>query len=112
MTAAGETQMGNVPLGDIRPTAVRQWISDLSRGTPDAEPVGVSVVKRAHHVFSGILADAARDNLIARNTDRGRQTTPEGAAAAGADTPAASHNGRAATSHIGGSGPVTGYTRS
>ena len=32
-------------------------------------------------------------------------TTPEGAAAAGADTPAESHNRHAATSHIGGIRP-------
>jgi hypothetical protein len=36
-------------------------------------------------------------------------TTPEGAAAAAADTPGESHNRHAHTSHIGGSGPVTGY---
>ena len=57
----------NVALGDIRPTAVQQWISDLGRGTADAKPVGASVVKRTHHVLSSILADAVRDNLIARN---------------------------------------------
>ena len=58
---------GNVALGDIRPTAVQQWVSDLGRGTPDTKPVGASVVKRAHHVLSAILADAVSDNLIARN---------------------------------------------
>ena len=49
---------GNVALGDIRPTAVQQWVSDLERGTDDVKPVGASVVNRAHHVLSGILADA------------------------------------------------------
>ena len=58
---------GNVALGDIRPTAVQLWISDLGRGTADVKPVGASVVKRTHHVLSRILADAVRDNLIARN---------------------------------------------
>jgi integrase len=62
---------GNVALGDIRPTAVQQWISDLGRGTADVKPVGASVVKRTHHVLSRILADAVRDNLIARNPAAG-----------------------------------------
>lgn len=62
-----EPRWRGVALGDIRPTAVQQWISDLSRGTPDAKPVGASVVQRTHLVFAGILADAVRDNLIARN---------------------------------------------
>ena len=59
------------PLGDIRPTAVQQWFSDLGRGTTDVKPVGASVVRRAHYVFSSILADAVRDNLIARNPAAG-----------------------------------------
>jgi integrase len=66
-----QPRWGHVALGDIRPTAVQQWISDLGRGTPDAEPVGASVMKRTHHVLSGILADAVRDNLIARNPAAG-----------------------------------------
>jgi len=66
-----QPRWGHVALGDIRPTAVQQWISDLGRGAPDAEPVGASVMKRTHHVLSGILADAVRDNLIARNPAAG-----------------------------------------
>jgi integrase len=66
-----QPRWGHVALGDIRPTAVQQWFSDLSRGTADVKPVGASVVKRTHHVLSGILADAVRDNLIARNPAAG-----------------------------------------
>ena len=66
-----QPRWGNVALGDIRPTAVQQWLSDLGRGTSDAKPVGASVVKRTHYVFSGILADAVRDNLIVRNPAAG-----------------------------------------
>ncbi len=62
---------GNVALGDIRPTAVQQWISDLGRGKDDAKPVGASVVKRTHYVLSGILADAVRDRLIVVNPAAG-----------------------------------------
>ncbi len=50
---------------------MQQWISDLGRGTDDAKPVGASVVKRTHYVLSGILADAVRDNFIARNPAAG-----------------------------------------
>lgn len=31
---------GHVALGDIRPTAVQQWLSDLGRGTPDTSRSG------------------------------------------------------------------------
>src|SRR6476646_9901135 len=55
---------GHVPLGDIRPTAVQQWVSDLHRGVGDAKPVAATVVARTYHVLSAILADAARDRLI------------------------------------------------
>ena len=42
---------GTVALGDIRPTAVGQWIADLGRGTDDVKPVGAAVVKRTHYVL-------------------------------------------------------------
>ena len=58
---------GNVALGDIRPTAIQQWVSDLSHGTDGAKPVGASVVNRAHHVLSSILAGAVCDHRLARN---------------------------------------------
>ena len=58
---------GHVALGDIRPTAIQRWLSDLSHGVDGARPVGASVVNRAHHVLSSILADAVRDHLLARN---------------------------------------------
>jgi hypothetical protein len=66
-----QPRWGDTALGDIRPTAVQQWFSDLGRGTADVKPVGASVVRRTHYVFSGILADAVRDNLIARNPAAG-----------------------------------------
>ena len=62
---------GKVALGDIRPTAIQQWVSDLSHGTDGDKPVGASVVNRAHHVLSSIVADAVRDNLLARNPASG-----------------------------------------
>ena len=66
-----QPRWGHVALGDIRPTAVQQWFSDLGRGTADVKPLGRQVVKRAHHVFSAILADAVRDHMIARNPAAG-----------------------------------------
>ena len=62
---------GHVPLGDIRPSAVQQWISGLRRGDEDAKPLGASVVARAHQVLSAILADAVRDRMIAANSATG-----------------------------------------
>jgi integrase len=62
---------GGVPLGDIRPTAVQQWVSDLGVGVDGAKPVGAGVVTRAHHVLSSILADAVFDSLLARNPAAG-----------------------------------------
>ena len=68
---------GSVALGDIRPTAVQQWVSTLGRGTPGAKPpLGASAVKRTHHVLSAILADAVSDNLIARNPASGVKLPP------------------------------------
>ncbi len=58
---------GHVALGDIRPTAVQRWLSDLSHGVDGATPVGASVLSRAHHVLASILADAVRDHLLALN---------------------------------------------
>jgi integrase len=62
-----EPRWGTVALGDIRPTAVKQWISELSRGTSDVKPLGGAAVKRMHYVLSQILADAVSDNRIAKN---------------------------------------------
>ena len=59
--------MGGVAIADIRPTAVQHWLAELGCGTDDTKPVGAAVVKRTHHVLSRILADAVRDNLIAKN---------------------------------------------
>jgi hypothetical protein len=69
---------GHVALGDIRPTAIQRWVSDLSHGVDGAKPVGASVVNRAH-VLSSILADAVRDHLLAAN--------PWGATTFGTATP-------------------------
>jgi integrase len=62
---------GHVALGDIRPTGVQQWMSDLGRGTADVKPLGASAIKRTHFVLQRILADAVRDNLIAKNPATG-----------------------------------------
>ena len=66
-----QPRWGAVAIGDIRPTAVQQWISGLGRSAPGTKGVGASVVQRTHLVLSGILADAVRDNLIAWNPAEG-----------------------------------------
>lgn len=62
---------GNTAIGDIRPSAVQAWLSSLCEATEHAKPVGPSVVKRTHFVLSRILADAVRDNLLAKNPTAG-----------------------------------------
>ena len=62
---------GHVALGDIRPSAVQQWISDLRRGDDDAKPLGRVGDARAHQVLSAILADAVRDRMITANPAAG-----------------------------------------
>ena len=66
-----EPRWGRVALGDIRPSAVQQWLSDLSRGDDDRKAIGASVVQRTHQVLSAILADAVRDHMIVRNPAAG-----------------------------------------
>ena len=62
---------GTTAIGSIRPTAVQSWLAELAQGTEDAKAIRPATVKRAHHVLSQILADAVRDNLIAKNPAAG-----------------------------------------
>ena len=66
-----QPRWGHVAIGDIRPTGVQRWIADLGAGAAEVKPLGASAVKRAHYVLSRILADAVRDNLIAKNPAAG-----------------------------------------
>lgn len=66
-----EPRWGSTPIGDIRPTAVQAWLSGLSEPNGDTKPVGAAVVKRTHFILARILADAVRDNLIAKNPTAG-----------------------------------------
>jgi integrase len=58
---------GHVAIGDIKPTSVQQWVSQLGCGTSDVKPAGASVVRRTHYVLWSILADAVTDRLLLRN---------------------------------------------
>jgi integrase len=62
-----QPRWGRVALGNIKPTAVQSWMTELGQGTEDVKAIGAASVKRAHHVLSRILADAVRDNLIPKN---------------------------------------------
>jgi integrase len=62
-----EPRWGRIALGNIRTTAVAQWLTDLRTG----KPVGPSTVARAHHILFSVLADAVTDNLLARNPAAG-----------------------------------------
>jgi integrase len=66
-----QPRWGAVGIGDIRPTAVQQWVSDLGRGVDGTKPAGATVVNRAHQVLSAILADAVADRMLASNPAAG-----------------------------------------
>lgn len=62
---------GHVALGDIKPSAVGHWITELGESTNDTKAIKPATIKRAHYVLSQILADAVTDNLIPRNPAAG-----------------------------------------
>lgn len=62
-----QPRWGSVALGDIRPSVVQSWITDLGRASGKRKGLGASVVQRSHQVLSAILADAVRDRMIATN---------------------------------------------
>jgi hypothetical protein len=66
-----QPRWGTVAIGDIRPSVVQKWISDLGRGSDDVTPLGAAAVKRMHYVLSQILNDAVHDHLIAQNPAAG-----------------------------------------
>ncbi len=75
-----EPRWGRTALGDIRPSAVQAWLSDLGAGDPEKEvkPLGASVVQRTHQVFSAILADAVKDRMLAVNPAAGMKLPRKG----------------------------------
>ncbi|MGO9100437.1 MAG: tyrosine-type recombinase/integrase [Mycobacterium sp.] len=60
-----QTRWGRTPLAEVRTSAVGLWVTELSHS------LSPTVVRRTHQVLSGVLADAVRDNLIARNLAAG-----------------------------------------
>lgn len=62
---------GRVALGDIKPTAVQGWMTELGQATESTKALGPAAIKRAHYVLSQILADAVTDNLIPKNPAAG-----------------------------------------
>src|SRR5262245_48373090 len=66
-----QPRWGHVALGDIKPTAVQAWMTELEKSTEKTKAIGAAAIKRAHHVLSRILADAVTDNLIVKNPAAG-----------------------------------------
>lgn len=66
-----QPRWGNVALGDIKPTAVSAWLTELGQGTEETKAIKPATIKRAHYVLSQILADAVTDNLIPKNPAAG-----------------------------------------
>lgn len=61
---------GTVPVGKIGHSAVRDWVSELSKDR------SATVVLRAYGILAGILDVAERDRRIARNPARGLDNLP------------------------------------
>lgn len=78
---------GRTPIGDIKPSAVETWISELTDGTATTlrtrdrrntrGPRSATVVLRALGVLAGILDVAVRDRRIPRNPARGARNLPK-----------------------------------
>jgi integrase len=66
-----QPRWGYVALGDIKPTTVKAWMTELGQGTEETKAIKPATVKRAHYVLSQILADAVTDHLIAKNPAAG-----------------------------------------
>lgn len=60
-----EKRWGDVAIAQIRTTAVRDWVGELSRTR------SASVVHRAYGILASILDDAVDDRMLARNPARG-----------------------------------------
>lgn len=77
---------GGTPVGDIKPSHVEAWITELSEGSAVTArsrnrkntrgPRSATVVLRAVGVLAGILDVAVRDRRIAKNPARGASNLP------------------------------------
>lgn len=81
-----EPRWATTAVGDIRPSAVEQWVRELTAGdavsvrkrkTLADKPRSASVVLRAFGVLAGILDVAERDGRVARNAARGATNLPK-----------------------------------
>lgn len=81
-----EPRWGDTPVGEIKPSHVETWISQLAEGTAVTArsrdrrntrgPRSATVVLRAVGVLAGILDMAVRDQRIAKNPARGARNLP------------------------------------
>lgn len=64
---------GDRQVASIRHTEIQAWTTDLHHGdeAKDAPPKSATVVIRAYGILSGILDDAVKDNILARNPAEG-----------------------------------------
>lgn len=66
-----EPRWGSVKLNEIRPTAVQQWVSEMTTGGDDRKPKAAATVIRNYGVLAAILDDAVRDRRLLSNPVRG-----------------------------------------
>ena len=62
---------GDVPIGQIRFSAVQSWVSTLANGSATGRPKSAALVLRAHGALAAILDVAVRDHRIGSNPARG-----------------------------------------
>lgn len=66
---------GDVPVSQIRKTAIQDWVADMTRGDSKATPPrpgkGATTVKRNYGVLASILDDAVEDRRVLSNPARG-----------------------------------------
>jgi integrase len=62
---------GDVPIGQVRYSAVQSWVSSLVKGSATGRPKSAALVLRAHGALAAILDVAVRDHRIGANPARG-----------------------------------------
>lgn len=62
---------GNRSIGTIRKSEVQQWVTEISKGTPETRAKSSTVVLRAYGVLAGILDSAVSDRMLSINPARG-----------------------------------------
>ena len=64
------SRWGTTPIGNVRPSDIESWISELTFPT-HGKPLSASMVHRCHGLLVSVLDSAVKDRMIASNPARG-----------------------------------------